>query len=162
MSKLLPNRTSGNIFTAISIHVAIQQTFITLNRFGNWASKPGVKLQISIWIPGCLASMVLLPMKAAAACSVLSHPIVSDCLKPHGLQSTRSSEYGISQARILEWLVHFLLQGKFLTQGSNPHLLLGRQILHCWVTGEASSKNQKKNRMGLKFTRSINNFLALQ
>ena len=25
---------------------------------------------------------------------------------------------------------HFLLQGIFLTQGSNPHLLLGRQILY--------------------------------
>ena len=35
MLKLLPKRTSGNIFTAISIHVAIQQTFITLYRFGN-------------------------------------------------------------------------------------------------------------------------------
>ena len=35
MLKLLLKRTSGNIFTAISIHVAIQQTFITLYRFGN-------------------------------------------------------------------------------------------------------------------------------
>ena len=25
---------------------------------------------------------------------------------------------------------HFLFQGSFLTQGSNPHLLLGRRILH--------------------------------
>ena len=43
MLKLLPKRTSGNIFTAISTHVAIQQTFITSYRFGNSASKPGVK-----------------------------------------------------------------------------------------------------------------------
>ena len=33
------------------------------------------------------------------------------------------SVHGISQARILEWGCHFLLQGIFLTQGSNPHLL---------------------------------------
>ena len=33
---------------------------------------------------------------------------------------------------------HFLLQGIFLTQGSNPCLLLGRQILYHWVTWEAS------------------------
>ena len=29
---------------------------------------------------------------------------------------------------------HFLLQGIFLTQGSNPHLLLGRRILYHWGT----------------------------
>ena len=34
-----------------------------------------------------------------------------------------SSVHGISQARILEWGCHFLLQGIFLTQGSNTHLL---------------------------------------
>ena len=33
------------------------------------------------------------------------------------------SVHGISQARILEWGCHFLLQGIFLTQGSNTHLL---------------------------------------
>ena len=32
-----------------------------------------------------------------------------------------SSVHGISQARILEWCCHALLQGIFPTQGSNPH-----------------------------------------
>jgi len=32
---------------------------------------------------------------------------------------------------------HSLLQGIFLTQGSNPHLLFGRQILYHWTTWEA-------------------------
>ena len=32
---------------------------------------------------------------------------------------------------------HFLLQGIFLTQGSDPHLLHYRQILHYWATQEA-------------------------
>ena len=32
---------------------------------------------------------------------------------------------------------HFLLQGIFLTQESNSSLLIGRQILYCWVTREA-------------------------
>ena len=32
---------------------------------------------------------------------------------------------------------HFLLQEIFPTQGSNPHLLHGRQILHHWATREA-------------------------
>ena len=39
-----------------------------------------------------------------------THP---DCSLPS------SSVHGISQARILEWGCHFLLQGIFLTQGSN-------------------------------------------
>ena len=33
------------------------------------------------------------------------------------------SVHGIFQARILEWVDHFLLQGIFLTHGSNPRLL---------------------------------------
>ena len=35
--------------------------------------------------------------------------------------------YGILQARMLEWGCHFLLEGIFPTQGSNPHLL---HLLH--------------------------------
>ena len=34
-----------------------------------------------------------------------------------------SSVHGVFQARILEWVCHFLLQEIFLTQGSNPCLL---------------------------------------
>ena len=40
-----------------------------------------------------------------------------DCSPPD------ASVHGISQARILEWVAHFRLQGIFLTQGSNPCLL---------------------------------------
>ena len=41
----------------------------------------------------------------------------TDCSPPG------SSVHGILQARTLEWVAHFLLQGIFLTQGSNPSLL---------------------------------------
>jgi len=41
-----------------------------------------------------------------------------------------SSVCGILQARILRWVSHCLLQGIFLTQGSNPGLLHCRQILY--------------------------------
>ena len=34
-----------------------------------------------------------------------------------------SSVHGVFQARTLEWVCHFLLQGIFLTQGSSPRLL---------------------------------------
>ena len=53
---------------------------------------------------------------------VFSHQVMSDCslvsCSPPG-----SSVYGISQVRILESGWHFLLQGIFLTQRSNPPLL---------------------------------------
>ena len=41
-----------------------------------------------------------------------------------------SSVHGILQARILEWFPHFLLQGIFPIQGSNPRLLHCGQILY--------------------------------
>ena len=40
-----------------------------------------------------------------------------------------SSIHEVSQARTLEWVCHFFLQGIFLVQGSNSRLLL---LLHCW------------------------------
>ena len=41
-----------------------------------------------------------------------------------------SSIHGILQARILEWVCHFLLQGISLTQESNPGLLHCRQMIY--------------------------------
>ena len=49
------------------------------------------------------------------SCPTLSDPM--DCNPPG------SSVRGILQARILEWVCHFLLQGVSLTQGSNPRFL---------------------------------------
>ena len=51
-----------------------------------------------------------------------------------------SSIHGILQARILEWLSNFLLQGIFPTQGSNPHLL---HLLH-WQVGSLPPEPPKK------------------
>ena len=45
-------------------------------------------------------------------------------LRAHDFNPPGSSVHGISQARILEWVALFLLQGIFPTQGSNLHLLL--------------------------------------
>ena len=53
------------------------------------------------------------------------------------------SVHGISQATILLWGWHFLLQGIFPTQGSNPwllpHILHCRWILYHWATWKAPS-----------------------
>ena len=48
-----------------------------------------------------------------------------------------SSVHEILQAKNTGVGCHSLLQGIFLTQGSNLHLLPCRWILHCWETGEA-------------------------
>ena len=52
------------------------------------------------------------------SCPTLCNPM--DCSPPG------SSVLGIFQARILEWVCHFLLQGIFPSQGSNPYLLHGQ------------------------------------
>ena len=56
-----------------------------------------------------------------------SRPTVCD---PVDYSLLGSSVHGISQARILEWVCHFLLQGFFPTQGLNPGLLHCRQTLY--------------------------------
>ena len=56
------------------------------------------------------------------SCLTLSNPM--DCSPPG------SSVHGIHQARILEWVAIFLLQGIFPTQELNPGLLHCRRILH--------------------------------
>ena len=63
------------------------------------------------------------PRKTAQWCLTLCDPM--DCSPPD------SSDHEISQAGILEWVAVFLLQGIFLTQGSNPCLL---HLLH-WQVG---------------------------
>ena len=53
------------------------------------------------------------------------------------------SVQGILQARILEWVAVSSSRGIFLTQGSNPHLLVGRPILYHWATWEAPNNSTK-------------------
>ena len=65
----------------------------------------------------------------AKLCLTLWDPM--DCSLPG------SSVHGISQARILGVGCHFLLGGIFPTQGSNPCILLGRQIVYHQATLEA-------------------------
>ena len=65
---------------------------------------------------------------------MLSHSVVSGCLRLHRLLAVRLlSVHGILQARILEWVaIFFFPQGIFLTQGSNLGLLLHyRQVIYC-------------------------------
>ena len=62
------------------------------------------------------------------SCPALCNPM--DCSQPG------SSLHGIFRAKILDGC-HFLLQGTFLTQRSDPCLLLGRPVLYHCITWEA-------------------------
>ena len=54
---------------------------------------------------------------------MLSHSVVSDSLRPHGLQPARLLCPWDSPGKITGVGCHLLLQGIFPTQGLNPHLL---------------------------------------
>ena len=59
----------------------------------------------------------------------LSHSVVSNSLRPHGMWPTRFL-HGISQARIVEWVALPFFQEIFPIQGSSPELQYYRQILY--------------------------------
>ena len=80
------------------------------------------KRKESLCLPAFIftASFVVLCAKWRQSCPTLCYPL--DCSRPG------SFVHGILQARIPEWVAGALLQGIFLTQGSNPRL---RCLLHC-------------------------------
>ena len=57
--------------------------------------------------------------------------VVSNTLRPLDGSLPGSSVYGISQARIWEWVAISSSRGIFLTQELNLALLHSRQILYC-------------------------------
>ena len=61
---------------------------------------------------------------------VLVTQVVSDSLRPHGLQRTRLRFPWDSPSKNTGVCCHFLLRGIFPTQGSNAGLLHNRQILY--------------------------------
>ena len=66
--------------------------------------------------------------------------VVSSSLQPHGLQPSRLICPWDSPGKSTGMSCRFLLQGIFLTQGSNPclqWLLHRRRILYYWATREA-------------------------
>ena len=63
-------------------------------------------------------------------CNILSRSVMSDCLQPHGLQPTRLLCPWDFPGKSTGVGCYFLLQGIFLTQGSNPCLLHCRQMLY--------------------------------
>ena len=69
--------------------------------------------------------------------SCLVDSVVFDSVRPHRLQPARLFCPWDSLGKNIGVGCHALLQGIFLTQGSNPGLLHCRQILYHWATREA-------------------------
>ena len=61
---------------------------------------------------------------------LFSHLVVSDSLRPHGLELTGSSVHGILQARILEWVAMLSSRGSSRPRKSNHCVSHCRQILN--------------------------------
>ena len=88
--------------------------------FTQWLSLGCVRLCILVYelsIKNLIFSVYLLVV------AVVSHSAVSDSLKHHELQSARLLCPWNFRGKNTEVGCHFLIQGIFLTQGSNPRLL---------------------------------------
>jgi len=73
------------------------------------------------------------------------------------------SVYGISQARILEWVAISYSRASSQPKGSNPHLLhllLGRQILYHWATWKAHKGAKSGMKSVMIFVSSSDHFLT--
>ena len=64
--------------------------------------------------------------------SVLSHPVVPNSLRPMNCSLPGSSVHGISQARILEWVVSSFSGGSSWLKDWTRISRIGRQILYYW------------------------------
>ena len=83
------------------------------------------------------------PLWKTVCCAVLSHSVVSDCLRPHGLQPARLPCPWDSPGKNTGLGCHALLQGIFPTQRFNPKLLSVldfRQIFFFFLTAGPSRK----------------------
>ena len=115
-------------------------------------------LALQVLRPGLkLTSSVLLLRTLDSVCACVSHSVISDSLRYHGLQSTRlllSTGFFRKNTRVGS---HSLLQGSFLTQESNLDLLYYRQILY-HLSHQGSPWTQtgtKSTLLGLDFSASI-------
>ena len=103
------------------------------------------------YVQGCQTIFLSFILSFIRACWVT---VMSSYLWPHGLQPARLPCPWDFPGKNTRVGCHFLLQGIFLTQGSNPCLLLGRQVLYHRATREApyfwpvfDKSNQYRNKL---------------
>ena len=90
----------------------------------------GLSLHILHWQAGSLPQSHLGSPLYALCCAVLSRSFMSDSLQPNGLQPPGSFVHGDSPGKNSGVGCHFLLQGIFPTQGSNPGLPHCKRLLY--------------------------------
>ena len=107
-------------------------TLLVRTRYSSWVTSCGPQYNL-----GCLntegrvkklCSFLILSMSVWVLS--VSHSVLSDSLQPHGLERARLLCPCDSPGKNTGVGGNFLLQGIFLTQGSNPGLLHCRQILY--------------------------------
>ena len=114
--------------TAVGYHFLLQRIFLT----------QGSNLHLLYWQVDSLPPKP--PQRPTTGDTCWVTKVVSDSLRPYGLQSSRLLCPWDSPGKNTGVGCHALLQGIFPTQGSNLHFL---QLLHCrlilyhWTTGEA-------------------------
>ena len=74
--------------------------------------------------------MPLPDLQVGKSVTVPGGRLVAESCDPRDCRLPGSSVRGILQARVLEWVCHFLLQGTFPTQELSLGLLHSRQIVH--------------------------------
>ena len=115
-----PNSEAFCIPAVMSKHLSLILFFFFVQLLAYFVIKLHVRIK-KLYCCSCLVSKSF---------PTLCNPV--DCSPPG------SSVYGISQARILEWIaISFSRASAWLTQGLNSRFLHWRWILHHWATGEA-------------------------
>ena len=76
----------------------------------------------------------------AATILACAHAQSQSCLtfcNPKKCSSPGSSAHGISQARVLEWIIISFSRGSFQPRDQNCISCIGRRVLYYWATREA-------------------------
>ena len=110
-----------SVFTSLSLKTYLSGCFLFL---------PSVFISLLLQaylfyflLPGDTAFIPNICSPIFSSSSSVSHSVVSDSLQPHERELTRLLCSWDSAGRNTGVGCRFLLQGIFLTQGSNPHLL---------------------------------------
>ena len=134
-NKVYPQWESKDGCFSVSSRWGMKKGNVSLRIIGNWFSfgfLNQIHTSVSLGIPGIRDwSQARNSLEHQSTVNITclhaqSHSCVCVTLAlwdPMDRSPPGSSAHGLSQARMLEWVAHFLLQGLFLTQGSNPHLL---------------------------------------
>ena len=86
---------SGFLHLSIGLVIKFLQVFPS-----HYTEKP----KWTFWLTQYQQKILEIPLKDEKWSEIVSHSVMSDSLRPHGLQSTHSSVHGILQAGTLEWV----------------------------------------------------------